>query len=450
MIEYFIGESSSLSLMDYKSSMFFMNQETYDSLPDTKINYTCIILGISTSPSNFVLVKNKYFSNSLTFLQFYNTNKPKVLFVGKENFYQNVDILYIIKNIPKASNIYISKPQNTSEVYFLSTELINNFLTSEYKLISFINQLYQYSLYHEISNECVYLDFIKSVLVNGNNRINRTDVDTISTFGNIMRFHISDSIPLLTTKKINFQAIVEELLWMCRGDTDTKILQARGIHIWDGNSSRKFLDQRNLNHYPEGVIGPQYGFLWRFFGAAYLPDFADTSKCNKTLIGGFDQLKNVEHLLRTDPFSRRIIISSWSPDKINEQALPSCHYACQFYVTENKNSLSKHLSCMFTMRSNDLFLGCPYNIVFYSLLTYILAMKCDMIPNELIYSCGDSHLYTNHIDAVNTQLSRTLRPSPKVVLNKRIREIDWCDITVNDFDLIGYIPHPFIKAPMAI
>ena len=166
------------------------------------------------------------------------------------------------------------------------------------------------------------------------------------------------------------------------------------------------------------------------------------------MIGGFDQLSYVEHLLKTDPFSRRIIISAWSPDKLAEQVLPSCHNYIQFYVTE-ENGI-KYLSCMFMMRSNDGFLGQPLNLVSYSLLVYILAKKCGMQPKEIVHNVVDCHIYKSHIDAVNIQLKRRPRPLPIVNLLDSIKDKDWSQITIDDFDLIGYFPYSSIKAPMAI
>jgi len=291
---------------------------------------------------------------------------------------------------------------------------------------------------------------MKHILTNGNERKDRTSTGTISTFGNQIRFDISNTIPLMTTKRVPYKTIIEELLWFCRGDSDAKILQAKGIKIWDGNTSREFLDKRGLIHYPNGVIGPQYGFLWRHFGATYSPDFADSSKIDTSLIGGFDQLKYVEDLLQNDPFSRRIMISAWSPNQLNEQVLPSCHHTIQFYVEEDTHTQEKYLSCMFIMRSNDVFLANVYNVICYTILTYILAKKYNMKPKEIIYTCGDTHIYKNHIEAVQQQITNLPRPFPKLILDESIIHKDWKDITIDDFDIVGYFPHGTIKAPMAV
>lgn len=304
-----------------------------------------------------------------------------------------------------------------------------------------------YNRTKERHQEQNYLDLMKNILDNGNIRDDRTGTGTISLFGTQMRFDISESIPLMTTKRVPFRIIVEELLWFCRGDTDAKILERKNINIWKGNTSREFLDSRGLNHYPEGIIGPQYGFLWRHFGAKYSPDFADTSKIDPNTIGGFDQLKYVEDLLENDPFSRRIMISAWNPAQLSEQVLPSCHHNIQFYVTESNGQ--KYLSCMFTMRSSDQ-IAHVWNCTGYSLLTYILAARHNMKPKELIYVAGDTHIYSNNIEAVKEQLTRTPRPFPRVKVSESVKTKDWKDMSIEDFDLIGYFPHPTIKIQMAI
>jgi thymidylate synthase len=305
-----------------------------------------------------------------------------------------------------------------------------------------------YSLQNNVHQETKYLELMKDILENGCERIDRTCTGTLSLFGTRMKFDISESIPMLTTKRIPFRVILEELLWFCRGDTDAKILQRKGIKIWNGNTTREFLDNRGLNHYPEGIIGPQYGFLWRHYGAKYSPRFADTSSIDANTIGGVDQLKYVEDLLENDPFSRRIIISAWNPSQLNEQALPSCHLLLQFYVTEEYGK--RYLSCMFTMRSSDNFLASSFNCVSYSILTYILAIRHNMKPKDLIYVAGDTHIYKNHVEQVREQLKRDPRPFPRLKVSTDLVKKDWKDMTLKDFELIGYFPHPTISASMAI
>ena len=238
------------------------------------------------------------------------------------------------------------------------------------------------------------------------------------------------------------------MLFFCRGDTDAKILDRRGVKIWNANSTREFLDNRGLHNYKEGILGPVYGWQWRFFGANYSQAFADTSLVDTSKIGGFDQLEAVVHQLKNDPFSRRIIISAWNPVDLDKMCLPACHYSIQFYV-EEKNG-DKYLSAHFNMRSTDVFLGLPFNIASYSILVHILAKKVGMKTKEIIYTGGDVHLYKNHIDQINEQIDRTPRPFPKIYLNDRIKYMDWGSIKYSDFELIGYFPHSMIKANMAV
>jgi thymidylate synthase len=249
----------------------------------------------------------------------------------------------------------------------------------------------------------------------------------------------------LETERGRFQAGVGDIIVK---NTDAKILQKKGIKIWDGNTSREFLDNRGLHHYDDGILGAGYGWQIRFQGAKYSQNFADTSKIDTSLIGGFDQLAYVEHLLKTDPFSRRIMMCYWNPSDFDKTALLPCHYSIQFYVTEEKGE--RYLSSHFIMRSNDVFLGSPVNISSYSVLTYILALKCNLKPKELVYSCSDTHIYQNHINQVQEQMTRVPRPFPKLKLDESIKNKNWSDILIDDFDLIGYMSYPSIKAPMAI
>ncbi len=248
-------------------------------------------------------------------------------------------------------------------------------------------------------------------------------------FGQSLRFDISKSIPLLTTRSIPLRVIIEELLWFLRGETDAKILQNKNVHIWDGNTSRQFLDSRGLD-YDEGVAGPIYGHQMRHFSAEYNPESTD--------IGGFDQLKYVENLLKTDPFSRRIVMSYWNPNQFDQMCLLPCHTHVQFYVEVDPNDLEvPWLSCVFYMRSNDFALANNFNVISYTVLTYILALKCNMKPKEIIFSGGDCHVYKDHIGALGEQFRRERRPSPVLILDNSIKEKDYKDISFKDFDLVG-------------
>jgi thymidylate synthase len=295
-----------------------------------------------------------------------------------------------------------------------------------------------------------YLDLLSNVLYNGDQRIDRTGTGTLSLFApNSLKFNLS-KFPLLTTKKVPFKMIMEELLWFLRGDTDAKILAKKGVNIWNDNSSRSFLDSRKLFHYPEGVLGPLYGFQFRHFGAVYDPCAADTSTIiddsKDSLKNGFDQIKYIEDTLKKDPFSRRIVMSSWNANDLDKMALLPCHgTTIQFYVDKDMG-----LSCHMYQRSVDLFLGLPFNIASYALLVHIFAKKCGLVPRELTISFGDAHIYSNHVTQVKEQLTRTKFPLPSIVVKDSVIENDYSKLDLNDFELINYKSHGVLKGKMAI
>jgi thymidylate synthase len=294
--------------------------------------------------------------------------------------------------------------------------------------------------------EQIYLNLLKRTLAYGEHRDDRTGVGTISTFGEQIKFNIAEYIPLLTTKKMGWKSIIEELLWFLRGDTNANHLKERNIHIWDGNTTREFLDARGLTQYPVGDIGAGYGFQWRHSGAEY-------KTCDDNYTGdnaGIDQIAYILNELRTNPMSRRMYMTAWNPSALDKMALPPCHVSAQFYVNINKDTGEKHLSCHMYQRSVDEFLGLPYNILSYSVLTYIFAKKTGMNPKELIISMGDAHIYKNHVDQVNEQCNRVPYIFPKLILSDQIITKDFSEMTIDDFTLINYVSHPAIKAPMAI
>jgi thymidylate synthase len=295
--------------------------------------------------------------------------------------------------------------------------------------------------------ETGYLTLLKELAETSDVRSDRTGTGTHSVFGRQVRFDLRDGrVPLLTTKKLTWRKVVEELLWFARGETDVRDLQARGVHIWDGNSSRSFLDSVGLPFLAEGDIGAGYGFQWRHFGAQYRG--AKAGDYSKYVGEGTDQLANVEALLKEDPFSRRIFMSAWNPQHLDRVALPPCHVSAQFYVSKSEAGLE--LSCHMYQRSVDTFLGFPWNIASYSMLTHILAARCGMKARELVISTGDTHLYTDHVAAAHKQLQREPRPTPILWISPDIASKDWHEISVHDVDVVGYYPHPFIGAQMSV
>lgn len=285
--------------------------------------------------------------------------------------------------------------------------------------------------------ELQYLRIIEDIIQNGSTKADRTGVGTKSVFGRQMRFDLRhNKFPLLTTKRVFWKGVVEELLWMLRGDTNANNLSAKGVKIWDANASREFLDSRGLSHRQAGDIGPGYGFQWRHFGAKYVDMHTDYSG------QGVDQLAVVIEKLKTTPDDRRIIMSAWNPVDLDQMALPPCHCFVQFYVADGE------LSCQLYQRSCDMGLGVPFNIASYSLLTIMLARVCGYKPGEFIHTLGDAHVYLNHIEPLKEQLKRTPVPFPSVNIKRHRDNIE--DFEFDDFALFDYKPHPTIKMDMAV
>ncbi len=261
-----------------------------------------------------------------------------------------------------------------------------------------------------------YLQFLKYILANGVRKNDRTGTGTFSVFGYEMRFDLNLGFPLVTTKKIHNKSWIHELLWFLSGETNIKYLQENGVTIWD-----EWADA-------EGNLGPVYGKQWRSW------------QCADGRV--IDQMSELVEQIRRNPDSRRLILSAWNVGDLNQMALPPCHLMFQFYVADNK------LSCKLTQRSADAFLGVPFNIASYSLLTHLIAQQCDLQPGEFIWSGGDCHIYSNHIDAVNQQLQRTLLPLPTLRIHRKAESL--FDYRFNDFEFINYNPHPLIRAPIAV
>lgn len=261
-----------------------------------------------------------------------------------------------------------------------------------------------------------YLDLLKDVRENGVIKSDRTGVGTRSVFGRQIRFDLGEGFPLLTTKKVFLKGIIHELLWFLKGDTNIKYLVDNGVHIWD-----EWADEN-------GNLGSVYGKQWRSWETT-------DGRC-------VDQISDLIDLIRNHPDSRRMLVCAWNPGEVDRMALPPCHCLFQFYVAEGK------LSCQLYQRSADIFLGVPFNIASYALLTMMLAQECGLEPGEFVHTFGDLHLYLNHTEQADLQLSREPRPLPRMVLNPEVRSV--FDFKYEDFRLEGYDPHPAIKAPVAV
>ena len=285
-----------------------------------------------------------------------------------------------------------------------------------------------------------YLDLIRTVLAKGTEKGDRTGTGTISYFGYQMRFDLSDGFPLVTTKKVHLKSIIHELLWFVRGDTNIKYLVDNGVSIWNdwpfktysesseyqGEDIKEFAEK--IKNDPEfakkwGNLGPVYGKQWRNFN-------------------GVDQLKNIIEEIKRNPNSRRLIVSSWNPVDIPYMALPPCHSLYQFYVNDGKLSLQLY------QRSGDIFLGIPFNIASYSLLLMMVANVCGLEPGTFVHTIGDAHIYSNHIEQVNIQLERKPYPLPKMIIKRKVENIE--DFTYDDFELVDYQCWPRIKGAVAV
>ncbi|SME47710.1 Thymidylate synthase [Bacillus cereus] len=312
----------------------------------------------------------------------------------------------------------------------------------------------------------VYLDLCRYILEQGTKKEDRTGTGTISVFGYQMRFNLQEGFPLLTTKRVPFRLVASELLWFLKGDTNLRYLLENNNHIWDEWGFQKWVEsdeytgpdmtnfgirsqkdeefnvlyQEQMKLYQERVLNDE-GFAKEFgdLGNVYGKQWRSWEGADGQT---YDQIQYIIDEIKRNPDSRRLLCNAWSASELKNQQLPPCHYAFQFYVVDGK------LSCMFNMRSNDVFLGLPFNIASYALLTHLIAHECGLEVGELIYTGADVHIYSNHTEQIKTQLSRESRKLPTLKLNPEVKSI--FDFELNDIELIGYDPHPTIKAPVAV
>ncbi|RKP12044.1 thymidylate synthase [Piptocephalis cylindrospora] len=297
----------------------------------------------------------------------------------------------------------------------------------------------------ENTEESQYLALVQDILKRGEERLDRTGTGTLAVFAPPqLRFSLrNDTFPLLTTKRVPFRVVAEELLWFVRGETDGTKLSAKGVRIWGGNGSREFLDRVGLSHRREGDLGPIYGWQWRHFGAEYVDCDADyTGK-------GVDQLAEVVRKIREQPTDRRIILSAWNPADLDKMALPPCHMFCQFFVSGTSGPPEdRELSCLLYQRSCDMGLGVPFNIASYALLTRMIAHVCGIRAGDFIHTMGDTHIYKDHVSALQEQLTRAPRTFPTLRISGSVERVE--DFSIDDFVVEDYDPHKKLPMKMSV
>ena len=454
-LKYFKDVTSFINHQPGKN-VVIMGRKTWESIPDkykplsNRIN---IILSKTMNESQIENYNDTYIFSSLD-LAINNTirNANKTIYViGGESIYteainrNDCDHLYITEIykeyecdtfFPKIdSNNYLLKKvssfryDKSEDVYFRNLIYISNRLNNTLKELIYIN-----------SEEQQYLNLLDKILNNGVKNIDRTGVGTLSVFGEQLRYNLRETFPLLTTKRMFIRGIFEELLLYISGKTDNKIMQDKNIHIWDGNTSREFLDNRGLNEYNEGDMGETYGFNFRHYGAEY-------KGCQHDYSGqGFDQLKNVIDLIKNAPSSRRMLINLFNPATQHKAALPACLCQYQFYV----NSQEKTLNLQIYIRSSDFFLANNWNACTGAFLVHLICNLngVGLTPGDLTVVTGDTHIYLNHIDGVKENLERIPKPPPMIKIKNKYDNIE--DFTYDDIEIIGYSPYPSIKVDMAI
>eukprot|EP01091_Cochliopodium_minus_P013594 TRINITY_DN4411_c0_g1_i1.p1 TRINITY_DN4411_c0_g1~~TRINITY_DN4411_c0_g1_i1.p1 ORF type:complete len:499 (+),score=108.65 TRINITY_DN4411_c0_g1_i1:34-1497(+) len=438
-----------------------MGKKTYESIPEKfrplKERYNVVL----TSDKNYKK------DNNIPESVFVTTSLRHALYhLSSPDYEDKLDEIFVIGGAglikeslkhPLCDKIYLTqiRQEYDCDTFIEPIDRDNFYIDVDYTRkikegeVEYYNQLYRRKLessrienlggknYDEKKHpEYQYLDCLRNIMKYGERKGDRTGTGTISLFGVQMRYSLRESFPMLTTKRVYWKGIVEELLWFIKGQTNSKTLSEKQVHIWDGNGSREFLDKRGLQHREEGDLGPVYGFQWRHFGAEY-KDMKTDYKGQ-----GVDQLQDCIDQIKKDPNSRRIIMSAWNPVDLNKMALPPCHILSQFYVTNGE------LSLMMYQRSADMGLGVPFNIASYSLLTVLVAHICGLKPGDFIHCIGDAHIYSNHLDALQTQLQRDPRPFPKLKFNLSKSSLE--DYQFSDFELLDYNPHPIIKMEMSI
>ena len=429
-------------------NVVLMGRNTWESIPNKfrplkdRIN---IIL--STQDLDLSNYKNTYcFKSLVEAIEWSKLRKTEKLFIiGGAQLYKEAI------NFCKIDTIYLTRVYGNFECdrFFMDKTFFENGLNLESvsKFKEHFGIYYRFLVYSKEtknlwkSEENQYLQILKNILDEGIDRDDRTGTGTLSTFGEKQEYDLQDTFPFLTTKRIFTRAVFEELMLYLRGQTDNKILNEKKLHIWDGNTTREFLDGRGLTEYPVGDMGETYGFNFRHYGGDYVNCETEYNKDN-----GFDQLENAINLIKNDPCSRRIIISLWNPKTNYKAALPSCLCWYQFFVDTKR----KLLNLQIYIRSSDFFLANNWNVCTGALLVHMICNLTDinLTPGKIICITGDTHVYKNHIEQAKINLERIPKPFPKLIVKgvkNNIEEFEW-----DDFKLVGYEPYPNIKAEMSV
>tara|TARA_B100002051_G_C16724115_1_gene634266 strand:+ start:694 stop:2175 length:1482 start_codon:yes stop_codon:yes gene_type:complete len=449
----------------YKN-VVIMGYNTWKSLKGTLVNRINIVVS-KNHLDEFENISNVSVFSSLedvfTFLN--QSNYGKIFIIGGvslykyvfDNYFDSIDRIYHTRFLNEIDRKLIKEGKDNLSVYdfklpYYSTHkkiftsydhervsdecLIWDLNTNTYKnvLINFIISIYVRDNGNTIVNheELKYLELMNTI-INSNNLVNGRNGEVYSSFGEKMVFDVSNSFPLLTTKKMPWKTILRELLWFISGSTNNEVLQNNGVHIWDQNASKEFLESRGLN-YEEGDLGPVYGFQWRHFGAEYVTRNTDYNG------KGNDQLQYIIDEIKKNPHSRRLILNSWNASDIDKMALPPCHVMVQFYINDG------FIDAQLYQRSGDMFLGVPFNIASYSFLLYIIGHLTGYKPRKLIHILGDAHVYKEHISAVKKQFIRIPRKFPKLYISNELNDIN--HIKEEYFKILEYESCLTIKAKM--
>lgn len=425
-----------------KDSIVVMGRKTYESIPEkhrplrNRLNVVVTRTPPPTPQDNTLRyvtpdALNEYLANLSN-----ETKKPVFIAGGADLYKRYMGVAGTIHAtlIDKAYQGDVKFPVERFGLYEIDT--FSDSFDSPYGSYRFVT----YKRSSKKNPEYEYLDLLKDIMQFGNDRPDRTGVGTRSVFSRQLRFDISNTVPFVTTKQLAYKSVIKELLFFLKGQTDSKVLEAQGVNIWRDNTSRQFLDARGLNHYKEGDMGPMYFYQVFHYGHPY-------EGCDADYTGkGFDQMEALIHGLRSDPFSRRHLLTTYNPADVSKSVLAPCHGLTIMFYVEHENLLS----CQVIIRSSDTALGLPFNIASYALFTYVIAAKVGMKPKELIVTTGDTHIYNNVMTELQAQLARSPLPQPVVKVHESVRDKPLKEICLEDFEVVGYVHHPAIKMQMAV